>query len=284
MNLVAYADESGSHVGPDSELFIVAGLVGLREDWAKFCAEWQGVLSEFSVPHFHFREWSAASAVARNERSPDSGFKKNPFCNWDQPRLDGLLFKLASVAASGNKIIVGGYVPANQLREDKLSGFVTTKDGPRELCVSHFFDSVTTTINRHRKPWKSLRISFIFEHQETNAEWEKILRTGFYASRDKNRKFRDIATGYKEDHLPLQAADMIAYRLRQRIEKHVKLDFSDTAWPKLDNILFKSFNEWSGNLSEAEKDAMLRRFFVVPEGVTYEQAVQSLSSSRRDRV
>ena len=127
MNLLAYADESGSYLGPNSDVFIVAGWVSHREDWARFCGNWQRVLNEFS--YFHFREWSAASAVVRNKRQPDSTFTKNPFKTWSQSRLDEFLFKLADVAASGDRVIVGGYVPANKLCEDKISGFVTVKEG-----------------------------------------------------------------------------------------------------------------------------------------------------------
>lgn len=238
------------------------------------------MLEEFSAPYFHFREWSAASAVVRNKRQPDSTFTKNPFKTWSQSRLDEFLFKLADVAASGDRVIVGGYVPAKKLCDDKTRGFVTIQEGPRELCVSHFFNSIATTVDRHKPPWKSLKISFVFEQQRTNKEWGAILRSGFDATRQKNRKFRDMVIGCKEDHLPLQAADMVAYRLRQRLEKTVNLDFSDTTWPKLDNILFKAIDEWSSRLSEAEEEAVLRRFFVIPQNVTYEQAIQSIRAKR----
>jgi hypothetical protein len=280
VKLVAYADESGTDSGPGSDLLTVAGWVAPCEDWANFCPAWDKVLKQFAAGYFHFREWSMASAVVRKKRQPSSEFKDNPYQGWAQSKLDDFLFSLATVAASGNRLIVGGYVPPNMLRQDQLHGLVDTEAAPDELCLGHFFKSVITTINRERPPWKRQPVAFFFDHS-TNKAWKKLVNDGFNFSRQ-NRQFRELAFARKQDHLPLQAADMVAYRLRQVIEKRINWDFSESRWPKLDEILFKSINQRFVNLSQDEKEGVLRRFFVIPENATYEQAMDSINANRRD--
>jgi len=148
VKLVAYVDESGTH-GKDSKVLIVGGWVALRDEWTQFCKDWQRVLNKYSAKYFHFREWSNASQVVRKKREPSSDFANNPYKLWDQQILDNFLFELAEVAASGNKLIIGGYVPQQLLRTDQAAGVVATKASAEELCVSHFFNSVVL-INQRR--------------------------------------------------------------------------------------------------------------------------------------
>ena len=63
----------------------------------------------------------------------------------------------------------------------------------------------------------------------------------FQAHKKQRRTFREIAFADKKlaPHLPLQAADMVAYRLRQIGSFWVDEDYSKT-WVKLDEVLFKS--------------------------------------------
>ena len=114
MKLIAYADES--HGGKkDSEVLIVAGLVGLRDEWNKFCVGWREVLYRYTAPYFHFREWADASAVVRGKRRASTEFtQKNPYRFWSQTKLDTFLLELAEVAVSDNKVIIGGYVPTKK--------------------------------------------------------------------------------------------------------------------------------------------------------------------------
>ena len=122
VKLVAYADES--HSGKDdSEVLIIAGWIALRDEWSEFCDQWGKVLKKYDADYFHFREWSDASSVARGKRHASAEFKKkNPYKHLDQIRLDAFLIELAKIAASGNKLIVGGYVPQNQFIKDKGTG------------------------------------------------------------------------------------------------------------------------------------------------------------------
>jgi hypothetical protein len=195
----------------------------------------------------------------RGKRLPNSKFKNNPYKTWDQITLDKFLIDLANVAASEGKLIVGGYVPCNKLRADQASGLVTANATAEELCIGHFFDSVVSTIGKHRRVFKRTGISFFFDHS-TDKRWKNIVNNGYDLSSPKHRQFKLISfvtQGLKErvkagdvEFLPLQAADMVAYRLRQRNEKLVNLDFNGPEWDALDSVLFRCMNQSHSNASE----------------------------------
>lgn len=288
MKLIAYADESGT--GGESEVLIVAGWVALSDEWVKFCKDWQRVLNKYSAKYFHFREWAEASAVVRNKRNPNSKFSRNPYKDWDQGTLDRFLFELAEVAASDRKLVIGGYVPHNMLRENQANGTFNSKACAEELCVRHFFDSVVSIISQERPVLKRQSISVFFDYS-VNQKWLDTVHGGYRSSCDKHRQYKAIAfpsKGLRErvaegdvQFLPLQAADMVAYRVRQRLEKLVTFDFEGPDWHKLDDILFKSINESKLASNKEWLDAALRRVFIVPEDVTYAEAIQSIKSSGR---
>jgi hypothetical protein len=81
--------------------------------------------------------------------------------------------------------------------------------------------------------------------------------------------------------LPLQAADMVAYRMRQKMEKLAHLDFTGPEWDKLDNVLFKSINKANAARSAMERDSVLRRVFIVPESATYEEAMDAIAAQSK---
>jgi len=275
VKLVAYADES--HSGRDSEVLTIAGWIASRDEWSQFCVALQKVLDHFDAPFFHFREWADASAVVRGRRRASSEFlKKNPYRDWDQSKLDAFLSELVEVAASGQALMIGGYVPAKKLAEDKANGLTKTPSSAEELCIEHFFDSVVSTINRDRSPLKRQPITFVFDYSD-DREWRRIIKDAFASSRLRNRHFKEMSFASKKDHLPLQAADLAAYRIRQRMEDLVTLDLSKT-WKKLDTILFRKMDARSAGLSDRERDAILRRVYVVPEDATCDQAMDAITS------
>lgn len=275
MKLVAYADES--HSGRDSEVLIIAGWIALQDEWSQFCVAWQKGLDKYAAPYFHFREWADASAVVRGKRRASSEFlKKNPYRDWDQPKLDAFLFELAEVAASGQALMIGGYVPAKLLVEDKADGLTREPSSAQELCIEHFFGSVVSAVNRERAPLKRQPIAFVFDYSD-DPQWRRLIEDAFASSRIRNRHFKEISFASKKHHLPLQAADMAAYRIRQRMEDLVTFDLSKS-WEKLDTILFRKMDAWTAGLSDREREAILRRFYVVPEDATYDQAMKAITS------
>ncbi len=98
MNLVVYADESGTHDlsarQPGSRVAVLAGYAGFADDWVKFCGEWQTTLNNHQVPVFHFSEYADKRKCSTDTNSPYFG--------WDGKRRHDFLFELASIA--GNRV------------------------------------------------------------------------------------------------------------------------------------------------------------------------------------
>ena len=67
--IVAYADESGTHdrtgQQPGASTATIGGYIGLFDDWRKFDSEWKDVLTEYSVPAFHFKDWTEAQKTIK---------------------------------------------------------------------------------------------------------------------------------------------------------------------------------------------------------------------------
>jgi len=118
VNLVAYADESGTHdptgKRPGSREAVVGGCVASIEEWTKFCGDWQAALDKYQAPYFHFSDWATASAIVRGKRQKYPEFEKNPYRGWELKRLDDFLIELAKIAGSGDKVIFGSYVKTGQ--------------------------------------------------------------------------------------------------------------------------------------------------------------------------
>lgn len=244
VHIAVYADESGTHdetgVQKGAREATVSGLVACVEDWKPFCKEWQKLLKEYDAPYFHFSEWSEASAIARNKRPPSSGFKNNPYREWDSNRLNEFVIKLATIVGSGNKLIVGGLVRTKEFHQAKIKGDVPLGANPYELCIKEFFDEFENVLEHVRAPWKRQPVSFFFDWSD-DEEWRNAVFNMFCPFKERHPRFSVPSFQHKTDslYLPLQAADMVAFRSRQIIEKWVDQDCS-VQWPELDHALFKT--------------------------------------------
>jgi hypothetical protein len=277
MNIVVYVDESGTHDStgklPGSGAVTISGLVATKEDWTAFDVRWRKVLKKYKACHFHFREQFAAWRVIALGKEPDSGFKKNPYKKWSKTKLHDFVIELAPLAAS--KLIVGGYVHTKLYNEDKIAGMPDRERHPYELCLDHFFNSYFTTIKNKRRPWLGQSVSFLFDWTE-DEEWQKTVaaRCEFFG-KQKIKRISEYGFRKMKVHTPLQAADMVAYRVRFNMDRLSNYEFG-TNWPELDDILFKEMNEGYKKMSQDEKDAALRKAFIIPENATYEQAMDAI--------
>jgi len=246
VKIAVYADESGTHdktgTLQGSKQAILGGIIAPREDWGIFCRAWQAVLNKYQAPYFHFREWSDASAIARRVRDPSSDFhKKNPYHGWESKKLDDFVIALAHVANSGNKLIVGDALHTNRFHKAKLSGDLRPDANLSEYHAHHCFISVVGAINIQKPPWKKMPLSFFFD-QSGDREWNRVILDTFSFYKAKHPAFKELAFADKKErpHLPLQAADIVAYRTRQIMEKFADGEDHIESWPALDDVLFKS--------------------------------------------
>lgn len=248
VNAVAYIDESGTHdkTGQQkgSSVAVIAGLVDRREGWADFCRQWQSTLNKYSAPFFHFCEWSTASLVVRGKIKPESGFSKNPFAAWPLKRLDDFLYELAEIVGSGNRVTVGGWIETARIHGAKAQNavppaFRSAAEKPYDWALREFFRQLPNDILSGWPDWNE-PVSVFFDWSD-DAEWNSSTTTAHRLLRERDSRFSELAFANKKlpPHLPLQAADMVAYRYRQLAENFHNGSLQFEPLPPLDRLMMK---------------------------------------------
>jgi hypothetical protein len=179
--------------------------------------------------------------VARNVRPPTSQHQKNPYYGWKIDKLNQLLLELAKVSAAGRKVKAAGYIDTKRYAEFvKQNPNAPLNENPNEGSIWQFYESLLPAI---WKAWPTLSgpISFFFDQTE-NADWRNAIdRIHFSYQKKVDSRVKELTFADKKiaPHYPLQAADMLAYRLRQIGAKfcHYDDDIPDQL-PEFDRILF----------------------------------------------
>jgi hypothetical protein len=254
--VIIYADESGTHdrTGKQtgSEYPTIAGFAAPPSEWSKFCVNWQAVLNSYRVPYFHFREWAAVSAAVRFNKPETPELKKNPYFGWDIKRLDKFLYTLADIAGRGNKVPISGTIRTavfNQVKEDlKINNpeQIQWGEDPFKYSMGEFFQKY------HRETWIrwgnfNAPVTFFFDRSD-DPKWTSALFEvyGVFEKADTRLKGISFVDKKEPPHFPLQAADMLAYRIRQTADK---LDDGSYDVTKLDTLLLQGLLRSAANAS-----------------------------------
>ena|ERR1035437_1122022 len=229
VKIAAYLDESGRHdrTGRQkgSAQIVVAGWLDWRENWTVFCKEWEAVLADFGAPYFHFSEWADASAVVRNKHRPPSDFAKNPYGGWGLSKLDRFLYALADIAGSGKKVILGGFISSRDFDEARKHSayrrLTPTHGDPYRECLLRFFDRFSADVSAEWPYWSD-SVTLFFD-QNDDPTWNHAVYDAFILAKKRDPRIAELAFVDKKimPHLPLQAADMLAYRIHQHAGKFV---------------------------------------------------------------
>jgi hypothetical protein len=127
---------------------------------------------------------------------------------------DTFLFELAAVA--------GGQVPVGAMINLKDYVNQGETDYPFHYVFHTFFDNVEEMLRLH---WPSNRDSVSFFLDKNDAEWIRCFRDVFKKRKIIEPRFSSFAFVDDErdpKHLPLQAADLISYRVRKGALKHME--------------------------------------------------------------
>ncbi len=156
--LQLYVDESGTHhpkgQRPGSEVPVVAGFMGWKNDWKKFAKDWQAVLDNYKVGYFHAKEF---------ERG-----KEPCYASWSEEKHEAFRYALAEIA--GRFIPVGGSYHIKE--HDRTNPH--DQDYPYRFPIAYFFKDLTDSM----REWgfSSERISIIFD-STTNKAWMAEIAT-----------------------------------------------------------------------------------------------------------
>jgi hypothetical protein len=214
MNVALYADETGTHDptgrSKGAEVMGIAGYLSWADDWASFCDEWRAILEQYQVPRFHFSDFADKTNGPRRKNWPYQG--------WSEDRRERFLYDLGSVARKRTQFGVGGFFSVRSYDKILPIWFKRAPERQYELCAKLFFEAVLTEIKqRWKAPSVGTRIAFLFD-QNTNRRWKNSIHKmfdGIKLRKDHDKHMDSIAFVETKDTLPLRAADLLAYRMRQ---------------------------------------------------------------------
>ena len=249
VKVVAYVDESGTHditgASPGSGEVVIAGLVARPNEWEKFCDEWRGVLNKYAVDYFHFKEWTAAYLVKNGTIKPFKDFRKNPYQRLECSDLDSFVLELAEIAGHGNKPIVGGWVNTAQFHQAKTGKNINSESvpaggSPYQHCLNRFFENLPNDILSAWPDWNE-PVSIFYDWTE-DPKWKHAIIDAHDLARKKDPRIKELTFANKKEpgHLPLQAADMVAYRFR-RLAEGLNKGTLPVILRKLDAVLVQQF-------------------------------------------
>jgi len=202
VTLTVYADESGTHDPTGnlrgSEAPVFGGFMDTFDRWQIFRTHWESVLDKYKVPYFHYREFAP---VLKTRNDP-----KSPYYGWDDRKRDEFIFELAAVA--------GHQVPVASML--KLKGMVgRTADDLYWTAIDCCFQNVIFQLNSFWPNQKD-KVNFIFDQNE-NREWIGRWAGVFSEWKQKEPRLGSYSFADKKDPInyPLQAADLLAYRVRK---------------------------------------------------------------------
>ncbi|HEY3862776.1 MAG TPA: hypothetical protein VGO59_12900 [Verrucomicrobiae bacterium] len=140
------------------------------------------------------------------------------YYKWGNLRRDTFLFELAAVA--GEQVPIGGMI---HLKDYVDSG---EKDYPYQYVFDAFFQNVCDMLKTHW-PQNTDPVSFFMDNNE--AKWIGCFRDVFDKWQTKEPRFSSFTFVTKNNpvcenpaRMPLQAADLIAYRVRKGAQKHLE--------------------------------------------------------------
>lgn len=194
--LKAYMDESGVHDG--SPVLTVAAYVARPAQWRDWTKKWNVAKRPIKVVH-------AADAANRT----------GEFSDWTEGQVAALAVRLLSIIAEADfpGIVIG-------IHMDEFRKALTGRDDLRKIFGSPYaacFQWVVQAImNMQAEHGSNERIAFIHERND----YQQEAREGFkwiqqYGNPQRSRI--SLEFGDKATHVPLQAADILAYEGNKRI-------------------------------------------------------------------
>jgi hypothetical protein len=269
----AYNDESGH---PEQSAVVVAGLLASDNQWKQFERNWRDTLQEFGITRFHANEFFHSVGEFRTW----ADHKKNPAASEARQRfLRSLIshMKLRVQLSYSHTVRMADYRKVNEI-------YFLQAIRPYELVGRTAVKTIAEWAGRNRIPEN--RIKHVFEDGPKHK--------GFLESRIKKDKGFEPTFKRKEEAIPLQAADLLAYETRLAIrdifERGVT-DFEDLRYPlrMLEQIphqmedwgtyTLDRLQEFCVNVGIPRRDAFTEKDF---EGMSHDEIVAEIRRRMRE--
>lgn len=210
--LKVYADESGTNdptgQEPGSSIPSLAGYIESKNYWNKFRRKWKAVLDAARARSFHFREFSNPTLCAQDDCQ---------YHGWSAAKRDQFLYDLAILSSERATVSYGG-ARARVKHDRHIPGNVY------EITITKFYEDLEFVLDTYWPDYTG-RILLVFDKAKNPDEkWIMPLHRihSEFAKRDSRLGGLTFEDDEDELHLPLQAADFLAYVNRQYVESMTK--------------------------------------------------------------
>jgi hypothetical protein len=217
MNLVCFADETGTHDpsgrAPGAEVAGVVGCISEKGNWADFCGQWEEVLDRYKVKVFHMSEFSKPEKDGLKDPSW-------PYRGWGRKKMDSFIRELVPIARDNTMFAVGGFVDVKAHYGSVPEWLKSDAEKfPYYVCFQAFFDQLLVVVrDKLETPLDpGDQIAFFFGQQDQFKELALQLFGQIKQFRDSEDRMGAITFAETIKYPPLQAADLMAYRMRKLI-------------------------------------------------------------------
>ncbi|MEM8580286.1 MAG: DUF3800 domain-containing protein [Pseudomonadota bacterium] len=267
MALIAAVDESWSRDG----MFCMAGYLATSQDWESFSRDWRKLLPASSIQtdgSFRFKMSEMYASIERRQRIP--WFRK--VTKRHVSYGFAVVFNMSELASARNRI----YVP------DLLINFGFT-ESPYQYAMKVFLDSISSRKPELDELFKEAQvqphdgegIEFVFD--ETTEKTEIISGWNAYAA-SRSTSARSFFNGQPQfkpddDFLPLQAADGLAWEVRNKFSAQPLDAYLDEDFKPGEQIpvmtLYKTEKDITQDLANAVAAGIEdgRQVYIIGEGL-----------------
>jgi hypothetical protein len=192
----SYTSDNGNHT------VAIGGWLSSFSQSENFCYSWASVLLKYNIPYFHFQEFADRKHKI---------FTTTVYDHLDDQQRELFLYELALVACELG-IPVGG-----------CDSMKATKENESKTIYKSFAALFEETKLAHysAKLQADDIVEFIFDEND-DPKWRNPLEAALRDYKNKGYPFKDRS--YRDDKvfLPLQAADLRIYAVRQNAERFFK--------------------------------------------------------------
>lgn len=193
--LMGYFDDSGTHAG--SAAMVMAGFIGTEEQWAKFTHDWQHVLMQFAVPHFHMAECEIGEGL---------------FEGWSRAKRDSIVHDLRGAILDNGLFGIGAVISKKDWDELVTGEERDVLGDSQDVAFVHAID-LGTKAAKHK--YAGHKIGFIFDEGNKTESKLRIIEVFDEHYKDEP-EIVSITFAKVKDFPPLQAADMLAWETNRQ--------------------------------------------------------------------
>lgn len=212
-----YCDDSGTD--GNSQIAVAACYVSSKSQWEEFARNWNRVREDEGFDVFHMVEFVA---------KPKAGHK--PFCDWGNVKKERVYAKLASIINTRTRCGFGVAIPKDPFDRAAPQHFLNNYAKDHYTYAVHCCLGLLAAWREQYKITPPIR--YVFDQgspeEQIRAVWKLLASDPHYAARyglaPEGCTFED-----KKLFKPLQAADILAWQMRNHMRRVILAGKDDVA-------------------------------------------------------